>query len=333
MPRQPRLVVPGGLYHVMARGIERRTLFIDPIEYREFIDRLDQSLNDSGCLCFAWVLMPNHFHLLVQVGKEGTPPLMRQLMTGYAVFFNRRHRRAGHLFENRYKAILCEKETYLMELIRYIHLNPLRGKIVESLEALENFPWSGHRALLGLETRAFQRVHDVWSQFGRHQKKAQIAYRGFISEGAGTGQRADLMGGGLLRSLGRSPGNWAGLKKEDLQASDERILGSGCFVETVLKKIEKRAAPSPIKNISVTDLLDRVAALHNLSRKDLTQKGRRGPVSQAKAVLIYLGTHYKGQTCQFMGQMTAMTVQSASIAKIRGETLVQKNHELRKLIN
>jgi putative transposase len=258
---------------------------------------------------------------------------MRRLMTGYAGFFNRRHRRVGHLFQNRYKAILCEKEAYLLELVRYIHLNPLRGKVVETLELLDKFPWSGHRALLGMETRSFQQVETVLSKFGGSKKKAQMAYRRFIAEGAGMDHRSVLAGGGLLRSLGRPPGRWEGLKREDLQPFDERILGSGGFVEEVLKKIEKREDPSPIKQMSLADLTERIAKAYGVLGKELTQKGRRDPVSRAKAVLIYLGTHFKGHTCHSMGQMTAMTVQSASLAKSRGESFLRSDPELLKLIN
>ncbi|MBK8869471.1 MAG: transposase [Elusimicrobia bacterium] len=317
----------------MARGIERRAIFSDPPDYQEFIERLEESLKKSACRCLAWVLMPNHFHLLIQAGKEGTPPLMRRLMTGYAGYFNWRHRRSGHLFQNRYKAILCEEEAYLMELVRYIHLNPLRGKVVESLETLDQFRWSGHRALLGLETRAFQEVGEVWERFGKNRAQAQTAYRQFVNEGAGGGRRADLTGGGLLRSLGRSPGQWEGVRKGDLQASDARILGSGGFVEGVLKELEKTAAPSVISGMTLDELKNRVAKVYGLLPEELSRKGRKGAVTHAKAALIYLGTQFKGQTCQSMGQLTAMTVQSASAAKFRGEVLVRDNSDLQKLIN
>ncbi len=333
MPRQARLMVPGGLYHVMARGIERRAIFSDTPDYQEFVDRLEDSLKKSACRCLAWVLMPNHFHLLIQAGKEGTPPLMRRLMTGYAGYFNWRHRRSGHLFQNRYKAILCEGEAYLMELVRYIHLNPLRGKVVDSLESLEQFPWSGHRALLGKEKRAFQEVEEVWGTFGKNRSQAQIAYRRFVDEGAGEGRRADLTGGGLLRSLGRSPGQWEGVRREDLQAFDARILGSGGFVEGVLKELEKKSAPRVIVGMTLDEIKDRVAKVYGISPEELSRRGRKGPVTQAKAALIYLGTQFKGQTCHSMGQLTAMTVQSASAAKFRGEVFVRNNLDLQKLIN
>jgi putative transposase len=333
MPRQARLVVPGGLYHVMARGIERRNIFAGVLDYREFIDRLEDALRKSGCVCFAWVLMPNHFHLLVQGGKEGTPPLMRRLMTGYAGYFNRRHRRYGHLFQNRYKAILCEGETYLLELIRYIHLNPLRGKIVESLGELQNYPWSGHRALLGMEPRAFQELGEVWAKFSKTREQAQIDYQRFVSDGMGAGRRADLTGGGLSRSKARFSVQAESVRNNHPHIADDRILGSGGFVEGILKEIEKKAAPHAINKISLEELTERVAKAYGLSREDLTRKGRRSPIPNAKAALVYLCTTYKSLTCQFMGDFTAITVQSASMAKSRGELIVRENPELNKLIN
>ena len=136
-----------------------------------------------------------------------------------------------------------------------------------------------------------------------------------------------------MRSLGRSPGQWAGVKKGDLQASDARILGSGGFVEGVLKELEKTAARSVISGMTLDELKKRVAKVYGLLPEELSRKGRKGAVTHAKAALIYLGTQFKGQTCQSMGQLTAMTVQSASAAKFRGEVLVRDNSDLQKLIN
>lgn len=141
MPRRARLVIPGGLFHVIARGNERRKIILDRSDYSEFLERLEIGLDKSKCRCLAWVLMPNHFHLLIQSGPQGTAaPLMRGLMTGYVGYFNRRYHRSGHLFQNRYKSILCDRDAYLTELVRYIHLNPVRAKIVKTLEELKLFP-------------------------------------------------------------------------------------------------------------------------------------------------------------------------------------------------
>jgi REP element-mobilizing transposase RayT len=149
MPRQPRLDAPGVLQHVMARGIERRKIFWDDKDRTFFLERLAVILEETQTQCYAWALIPNHFHLLLRTGLTPLSTVMRRLMTGYAVTFNIRHRRSGHLFQNRYKSVICEEDPYLLELIRYIHLNPLRAKLVEDLKALDKYPWSGHSAILG----------------------------------------------------------------------------------------------------------------------------------------------------------------------------------------
>ena len=130
MPRQPRLDAPGLLQHVMARGIEGREIFKDDKDRKAFLERLALILEETQTQCYAWALIPNHFHLLLRTGPTPISTVMRRLMTGYAVTFNKRHKRSGHLFQNRYKSIVCEEEPYLLELIRYIHLNPIRAGLV-----------------------------------------------------------------------------------------------------------------------------------------------------------------------------------------------------------
>jgi REP element-mobilizing transposase RayT len=149
MPRQPRLDAPGVLQHVMARGIERREIFKDDKDRKSFLGRLATILEETQTQCYAWALIPNHFHLLLRIGQTPLSTVMRRLMTGYAVTFNIRHRRSGHLFQNRYKSVICEEDPYLLELIRYIHLNPLRAKLVKNLKDLDKYLWTGHSAILG----------------------------------------------------------------------------------------------------------------------------------------------------------------------------------------
>ena len=149
MPRQPRLDAPGLLQHVMARGIERRKIFLDDKDRKSFLERFAGILQETQTQCYAWALIPNHFHLLLRTGPTPLSKVMRRLMTGYAVTFNKRHKRAGHLFQNRYKSVICEEDPYLLKLIRYIHLNPLRAGLVKDLKELDKYPWAGHSAILG----------------------------------------------------------------------------------------------------------------------------------------------------------------------------------------
>ena len=149
MPRQPRLDAPGLLQHVMARGIERRKIFFDDKDRKSFLERFAGILEETQTQCYAWALIPNHLHLLLRTGPTPLRNVMRRLMTGYAVTFNKRHKRSGHLFQNRYKSVICEEDPYLLELIRYIHLNPLRAGLVKDLKELDKYPWTGHSAILG----------------------------------------------------------------------------------------------------------------------------------------------------------------------------------------
>ena len=146
MPRQSRIdaclcvsarrQAPGALHHVMIRGIERREIFQDDKDRESFLDRLGGILLESSTPCYAWSLLNNHAHLLLRTGQIPISRVMRKLLTGYAVTFNRRYHRHGHLFQNRYNSILCEEDAYLQELVRYIHLNPLRAGLVKDLREL-----------------------------------------------------------------------------------------------------------------------------------------------------------------------------------------------------
>ena len=121
MPRQARLDAPGTLHHVIGRGIEGTKIFRGPEDREDFLTRLGDLCAEGAWRVYAWALLDNHFHLLVRSGERGLAQSMRRLLTGYVVNFNRRHRRYGHLFQNRYKSIVCEAERYLLEVTRYIH--------------------------------------------------------------------------------------------------------------------------------------------------------------------------------------------------------------------
>jgi REP element-mobilizing transposase RayT len=214
MPRQARLDAPGVLQHVMARGIERRKIFRDDKDRASFLERLAVILEETQTQCYAWAMIPNHFHLLLRTGPTPLSTVMRRLMTGYAVTFNIRHRRSGHLFQNRYKSVVCEEDPYLLELIRYIQLNPLRAKLVEDLKVLDKYPWTGHSVLLGNNKNplvpeippaigedkflAEKTVEDVLKHFGKTLKEARRSYREFVEKGIKHGSRTDLQGGGLI---------------------------------------------------------------------------------------------------------------------------------------
>ena len=237
MPRGPRLDAPGvlpareaGKHHVMVRGIERRAIFRDARDRADFVDRVAALAAAKGWAVVAWALLPNHAHLLVRSGRRPLAAAMRSLLTGYAGGFNRRHKRHGHLFQNRYKSVVVEDEPSRLELARSIHLNPLRAGLVRDLTALDRDRWTGHRAVLGRVQRPWQGGDEILGQFGTQAGPARRQYRAFVAAGVRQGRRPELQGGGLKRSAG----GWEGLRElrrgRERWAFDERILGSGAFV-------------------------------------------------------------------------------------------------------
>ena len=239
MPRQPRLDVEGALHHVIVRGIERSPIFKDNKDRQRFVDRLADLVGATGTKVYAWALIPNHFHLLLRSGASGLPTFMRRLLTGYAITFNKRHNRSGHLFQNRYKSIICEEDPYFLELVRYIHLNPLRSRVVRTINELDAYPWSGHRSLLGRASVPWQDGDSVLIRFGQKEKAARTAYRRFMEKGVSQGHRPELTGGGLVRSLGGMQQVLERRNKKDRVATDERILGAGDFVKKLIEKAKE----------------------------------------------------------------------------------------------
>jgi len=348
MPRQARLDAPGVLQHVMARGIERRKIFRDDKDRASFLERLAVILEETQTQCYAWTMIPNHFHLLLRTGPTPLSKVMRRLMTGYAVTFNHRHRRAGHLFQNRYKSVVCEEDPYLLELIRYIHLNPLRAKIVADLKALDKYPWTGHSFLLGKQKNplisdtvpinnnekllAEVTIEDVLKHFGKRLKDARQNYHRFVEKGIKHGRREDLQGGGLIRSSGGDKAGLLGQKKEDIEKSDQRILGSGDFVSGVLKNAIENAERKANCNISLAELIRRVCKKLDIKTRELMLDIRRPPYNQARAIISYFSIHELG--CRGSDVAKALNVSRASVSKAmaRGEKLIDKKQSLWELL-
>jgi putative transposase len=312
MPRQARLDAPGVLHHVIARGIEQTTIFRNEADRRDFLVRV-AALSEAGAwLVYAWALMPSHFHLLVRTAKDPLSASMRKLLTGYVVNFNLRHKRLGHLFQNRYRSILCEDEPFLLELTRYIHLNPLRAGIVSSLQQLERYPWTGHSALSGAVSRPWQATDAILAYFGRRRHHAVASYEEFVAAGVSLGRRPELVGGGLVRSAGGWSQVLSMRRHGTRMASDPRILGESRFVEELLASTEERQQATLRLRTRVPHLKVLAARLAKEAAVDLSailSGSRVQSVVSARRALCHLAVKelgYSGaEVARFLGTTTS----------------------------
>jgi REP element-mobilizing transposase RayT len=324
MPRKARIDTPGALHHIIMRGIERKAIFKDNADRGNFFERLGRIILETETGCYAWVLMSNHIHLLLKTTKAPIATVMRRLLTGYAVSFNRRHRRHGHLFQNRYKSFLCEEDVYLKELVRYIHLNPLRANVVKDLKDLMQYRWCGHSALMGKADADFQDTGYVLRLFGQSIRQARRAYESFVAQGVEQGRRPDLVGGGLLRSVG----GWAELKEfRDSGVrikGDERLLGSSDFVERVLKQADEQLKAKyrlQASGISLPVLIEKVAHHFRIEPENLKSASKERAVTQARRVLCYIAVRKMGCRCADVANAVGISAVTVSQAVAVGSKL------------
>lgn len=318
MPRQARLDAPGVLHHIMARGIEQSSIFKDNRDRENFIERLTELASDNAWNIYAWALIPNHFHLLVKSGGKPLARNMRSLMSGYAGYFNRRHKRSGHLFQNRYKSVVCEEETYFLELVRYIHLNPLRARIVTHMEELDKYSYAGHSAIMGRVDRPWQDIGEVLGRFDVKRRRATRAYGEFVAAGIDQGRRPELAGGGLLRSCG----GWTGVielrRGREKYRADERVLGSSSFIEEMLNEFEKEDERKS-DPISLDTLIERILKDMDLNRASLTGDGRTRKVAMVRGVLAFVWIRHLGRSGYRLASVLGVSSQSLYAASRRIE--------------
>jgi len=312
MPRGARLDAPGTLHHVMMRGIERRRIVVDDKDRKDLIDRMGDLAAQTNTAIYAWALLKNHAHILLRSGSCGLPAYMRRLLTGYAISFNRRHHRHGHLFQNRYKSIVCEEDPYFRELVRYIHLNPLRGGDVKSLDELDRYAWCGYSVVMGNVKRDWQDVEYVLRWFGKTVREGRKNYRRFVREGVDQGRRPELVGGGLIRSRG----GWSAVRSLRRlgidERSDERILGSGDFVVAVTEEAEegvRRQMPLTQLRDEAVRRIEAVCRENHVNIRALQSGSRTRDVAGARSVLCQTLVKELGlslaETARHLGVSTA----------------------------
>ncbi|MEO6666611.1 MAG: transposase [Nitrospiria bacterium] len=324
MPRCARLDAPGLLHHVIVRGIERTAIFREDRDRENFLRRLAILLPDTGTTCLAWCLLSNHIHLLVRSGPQGLAALMRRLLTGHAVFFNRRHDRVGHLFQNRYQSIVCEEEPYLLELVRYIHLNPVRAGLVPSLEALRRDLWCGHGAVMGLIQRPWQATQEVLAQFGSTPSAARRRYEAFLQAGIGGGQHL-----GAVEGQRGEPEDGGAYRPHVLDRVDSRVMGREAFVDGLTRQFGL-ASSKPRK--SVRALMREVCQALDLVPNDLASGSQARSLSNGRAIIAYLGRSRYRLAGTELSEALGLSRPAVSLAAQRGQRLLAQRADLRERV-
>lgn len=311
MARRARAEVAGGLYHVITRGNNRRQIFNSPADYEKFLSLLAVQKSKLSFFLYAYCLMSNHVHLLIERQVDAIGRIMHRVLTGYSHYYNRRYRRVGHLFQGRHKAILCQSDRYLSELMRYIHLNPVRAGIVEKPD---QYKYSGHRAYLGLERAGILDVDPVLRHFGVKKRLAREAYRQFVAAGMKLGHQ------------------------EEFYPTDERrILGTEEFVDATIHRIgETRRAVRKEEWVKVNNqlnaeaLIEAVEKICRMPRAQFCGAGKSAAAVMAKELFILTGRR-AGASLKVLSEITGISSSAISRRHDAGKFKVRNNKELRQL--
>jgi len=302
MSRKPRLHIPSAYYHVMIRGNGGSDIFLEDVARCQFYLLMQEGVERFGHRIHAFCLMNNHVHLLIQVGDESLSRIMQNLSFRYTRWFNNKQGRIGHLFQGRFKALIVDEEHYLLELVRYIHLNPVRANMVSMPS---DYAWSSHNAYLGKETLAWLESETVLSHFSSHESQAREIYAVFIASGIGEGFRPDFH---------------RGLK-------DNRILGDDHFAEKVLL-----AESLPIAKAILDDCIKLVCDAYQLDNVALRRKGQQRQPSEARSVVAYLVQRHGKETLTDVAKYFERDVATMSTAVRRLEAKIKKDKNLQQII-
>ena len=264
MARKPRVHYPGALYHVISRGNQRQRIFGADTDRRRYLELLNHYRARYPFQLRAYVLMANHVHLLMEVGKHPLAKIMQGLQQSYTLYFNRKYKLVGHLFQGRYKDIVCDRDSYLLELVRYIHLNPVRSKIVTDPV---DYAWSSHREYLNSGTaKGPVMVQSEWilKQFAANLAQARRRYEEFVLDGIGAGHRDDFY-----------------------DVKEQRFLGDDRFVEKINRSLD--LDPPLSIQVDLSAIETAVSRRYKYPVELLHSRTKEHRGSFARAVVAYLG--------------------------------------------
>ncbi len=302
MARKPRVHFPGALYHVMARGNQGQAIFTDDADRRRYLDLLQESQRRHNYRVYAYVLMGNHIHQLIQIGQAPLAKVMQNILFRYTRYWNAKYKKIGHLFQGRYKAILCDKGNYLLELIRYLHLNPVRSKLVQDPD---RYPWSSHAAYLARTGTKWIAVDEVLPLFAKRPAQAISAYRRFVRDGLQLGHRDELY-----------------------EVVEQTYLGDEQFVETVKERVSDLEPASAVA-LPWSEVKEAVCEYFDLPPSVALQRGRGRKNAKAKRVMAWIAREVGGFTNQETAKLLRQDPAALSRGIIKLADEFSENSELR----
>lgn len=265
MARPIRIEYPGAVYHVITRGNNRQVIFKDDRDRRTYLEKLSYYCEQKEVELLCYSLLSNHVHLLLETPKGNLSKFMQPFQTSYTVHFNKRHGRTGHVFEQRYKAFLVDKDHYLLQVSRYIHLNCVGAKIVARPQ---NYRWSSYRAYVGEDKGISGLNRDpIFEQFGGTRKRSILDYRNFVE-------------GEMDRG-----GRWT-----ELPVIKQAFIGDEDFVRQARKKIKRDQTVEGGYRLS--EIVPVICKVVGVEREQLRRSTRQGAVQVGREMLIYLARRY-----------------------------------------
>jgi len=309
MARPLRITYEGALYHITSRGNEKNPIYRDNGDYLRFLEILSELPQRYSILIHGYVLMGNHYHLLIETLKSNITNVMHYLNTTYTGYFNRKYKRAGHLFQGRYRGFLIEKEKYLLSVSRYIHLNPVRASMVRKLE---EYRWSSYLEYAGIQQKSDWLTCDwILGQFSKYEARAKRLYKRFVDEGMREKEFPfSFLKGGL-------------------------ILGSETFIEKVKRKVTlKRHREIPetrklTRRIGYEDIIGVVGRGLKVSEQEIIS-GRRDNL--AKKITLYLLRRHTDMRNEEIARYFGIGYTAVSQASLRLKREVEKNIKIKKIV-
>jgi REP element-mobilizing transposase RayT len=317
MARKTRIEFPGVFYHVLARGNNKQVIFKDDQDYNVYIIRLKRYHERYKFILYAYTLMPNHIHLLIETGITPLSKIMQGIQQSYTYYYHKKYESVGHLFQGRYKAILCQRDTYLLELVRYIHLNPVRAALVASPE---DYLWSSHRAYLGYLNQPFVKKDLIFRMFSEDESVAEKKYLQFIRDGIDNGHQNALY-----------------------NVIDQRYLGNPKFVEKVKQKIKSQDKTENqnreqnihdmqclllIKKKTLPEILKIVTETTGVHTESILGNSREQLISRARSLFVLVAARRAGISNKSLAEFLGRDASSISNMIRRVEEKINRDQVL-----